>query len=236
MTDTQNNMHMIYKRMFRNNHGSGVHIETVGETRIKMMDGTGRSNDTSANWNLEYNNDAYGRGGLEGEVEATEDDETTRYRLEMDNNDLAQIFSAPQRQGLLNKRLMDDFQMPRRRRMMPRMEESDVEEPIKMFVMDERPVMDDSLMQMMRAVQGANRRVNPNRSRRMRIEYVSGPRHSLRHGRRSGRNRSYKWNRRNNLMNPMRRTRRRRSLRIKKPSSSEKQSFRSNLPLTEINA
>lgn len=233
MPDTQNNMHMIYKRMFRNNHGSGVHIETVGETRMKMMDGTGRSNDTSANWNLEYNNDAYGRGGLEGDVEATEDGETTRYRLEMDNNDLAQIFSAPQRQGLLNKRLMDDFQMTR-------MEEPYAEEPIKLFVMDEQPVMDDSLMQMMRAVQGANRRVNPNRSRRMRIDYVSGPRRSLRRSlsrnRNHKRNRSYKWNRRNHLINPMRRTRRRRSLRIKKPSSSEKQSFRSNLPLTEINA
>lgn len=208
---------------YDNDNGNKVHIETVGETRMKMIDSSGRRNETNANWDLSYNNDAYGRGGLEGDVETLENGKRSKYRLQMDNEDLAKIFSAPQQQGMLNRRLMDDFQMPQRRPLM---------EP--MMIIEEQPqIMDDSLMQIMRALQQqqqkTNRHMNPQRSRRMHIDYSSGPRRSRKH-------RSHRIK---HLINPLlktrTRTRRRRSKGIKRPSSSKRYSLRSNIPLTEIN-
>ena len=205
-----------------NDNGNKVRIETVGETRMKMIDSSGRRNETNANWDLSYNNDAYGRGGLEGDVETLENGKRSKYRLQMDNEDLAKIFSAPQQQGMLNRRLMDDFQMPRRRPLM---------EP--MMIIEEQPqIMDNSLMQIMRALQQqhkTNRHMNPQRSRRMHIDYSSGPRRSHKH--RSHRIKHLI----NPLLKPRTRTRRRRSKGIKRPSSSKRYSLRSNIPLTEIN-
>jgi len=200
----------MYNNMYDN---GGVHIETVGKSRMKMMDSSGVHNETNANWDLEYNNDAYGRGGLEGEVEAMENGERTKYRVQMDNQDLAQIFSAPHRQGMLGTRLANDFQMPRRRRQQQQQPFGEM-----IFIdqgqgQDQGQVMDDSLMQLVKAMQqGTNRR------RRMQINYNSSPR--------------YKYT-------PLKRTRRRRLRRRRSSSSSIKRrsrGFRSNLPLTEINA
>ena len=228
----------MYNSMYNN---GGVHIETVGETRMRMFDSDGEHDETNANWDLKYNNDAYGRGGLEGDINATENGETTKYRVQMDNRDLAQIFSAPHRQGMLGTRLANDFQMPRRRRQ-PLFNDMMIveQEP------SQEPVMDDSLMQLVRAMQqgtsrqgtirqGTIRQIDPNRSRRMQINYSSGPR---------SRHKSHRLKRmlpirgtirepiRVPIREPMRRRRRtrRRRLRSKTPS------FRSNVPLTEINA
>lgn len=201
------------------NNDHKVHIETVGETRMKMMDSSGRRNETNANWDLAYNNDAYGRGGLEGDVETMENGKRNKYRLQMDNKDLAQIFSAPHQRGLINKRLMEDFQMPRRR--LSSQGPLTTEPLMEMMVIDDRPpIIDESLMQIMRAMQRPN---IPQRSRRMRIDYSSGP----------------KDRRRNSLIKRIKRTRRKRrrsrSRGIKRPSSSKRYSLRSNIPLTEIN-
>jgi hypothetical protein len=198
------------------NNDHKVHIETVGETRMKMMDSSGRTNETNANWDLAYNNDAYGRGGLEGDVETMENGKRNKYRLQMDNEDLAQIFSAPHRRGSLNKRLINDFQMSHRR---PFSQGPLTTAPLmKMMIIDDRPpIMDESLMQIMRAMQRPN---IPQRSRRMRIDYSSGPKDRRRHP----------------LIKKTRRRRRRsRSRGIKRPSSSKRYSLRSNIPLTEIN-
>lgn len=212
--------------MYNNTYDNGgVHIETVGKSRMKMMDSSGAHNETNANWDLEYNNDAYGRGGLEGDVEATENGETTKYRVQMDNQDLAQIFSAPHRQGMLGTRLTNDFQMPRRRRSQ--------QQPFGEMIIidqDQGQVMDDSLMQLVKAMQQGTRTQgtmqqgtrtqDPNRRRRMQINYSSSPRYKSRN----------------------RRMTRRRRLRRRRPSSSsssikrQSRGFRSNLPLTEINA
>lgn len=204
--------------------GNKVHIETVGETRMRTSTGFGQTNETNANWNLEYNNDAYGRGGLEGDVETLENGKRNKYRLQMDNEDLSKIFSAPHEQGLLNKRLMTDFQMPMR-------SQQPVLEPM-MFIEERPPIMDESLMQIVKMMQQQQPRHSPHqRSRRMRIDYSSGPR-SHRHTRAKRRRHKY-------LINPIlrrpSRRRRRRSLRIRKPISSKRQSLRSNVPLTELN-
>jgi hypothetical protein len=242
----------MYNDMYND---GGVHIETVGETRMRMFGSDGNHDETNAKWDLKYNNDAYGRGGLEGDINATENGETTKYRVQMDNRDLAQIFSAPHRQGMLGTRLANDFQMPRRRRQpifndMVIVEQEPEQEP------EQAQVMDDSLMQLVRAMQqgtsrqgtsrqgtsrqgtsrqGTSRQIDPNRSRRMQINYSSGPRR---------RHKSHRLKRmlpirgpiRGTISSPIsrpvsgrRRTRRRR-LRRKTPS------FRSNVPLTEINA
>lgn len=199
------------------NHND-VHIETMGETRIKMMDETGRTNEANANWDLEYNDDAYGRGGLEGEVEILENGQRNKYRLKMDNRDLAQIFSTPHERGMLNRRLMDDFQMPVRRQ--------PFSEPFgQMTIVDERsPIMDDSLMQIAKLIQ----QQHPQRSRRMHIDYSSGPKNRHMH---ISRRKKHSTN-----QSPRRRKTHRRKLRIRKSSSSKRNSLRSNVPLTEINA
>jgi hypothetical protein len=216
-------MHAIYKGMFSNkthDYNDGiVHIETVGETNAKITDGTGEQKETNATWNLEYNNDAYGRGGLEGDVETTQNGRKLKYRLQMDNEDLAQIFSTPQMRGTLNERLENDFHMPRRRKMQSF--------PIDMMIIEnEQPVIDDALMQIIQSVQeqdGRRRQVPSNRSRRLRIEYNSRPR------------RSHKFNRKKHSKKTTRINHRRRR-KVKKSSSSKRDSFGSNVPLTEINA
>jgi len=203
--------------MYYNNYDNGgVHIETVGETRMKMTDESGDIGETHANWDLEYNNDAHGRGGVDGEIEATQNGETTRYKLQMDNRDLAELFSTPHKNGMIGERLRSDFAMPRKRRV-PRQDLMFVRKEPQM--MEEPQMMDDSLNEMMRLMQQQPRRPT-NRSRRMKFIYNSGPRHSVRRQRTT----------RKRL-----RTRVPSYGRASRKSPSKKHSYRSNIPLTEIN-
>ena len=203
---------MYYNDVYNNR---GVHIETVGETRMKMTDESGDLGETSANWDLEYNNDARGRGGVDGEIEATQNGETTRYKLQMDNRDLAQLFSTPHENGMIGERLRRDFAMPRKRRV-PQQE--------LMFTREEPQMMDESLSTIMKLMQqGQQQGQQRDRSRRMKFIYNSGPRRSSRRMKRTRR-------RRLRTLLPISRRASRKS------SSHRKHSFRSNIPLTEINA
>jgi hypothetical protein len=220
---------MYYNNMYNN---GGVHIETVGETRMKMSDESGDVGETSANWDLEYNNDERGRGGVEGEIEATQNGETTRYKLQMDNRDLAQLFSKPHENGMIGERLMSDFAMPRKRRV-PQQEVMFIREP---------QMIDDSLGEIMQLVQRRQQPPKRGRSRHMKFIYNSGPTHRRRH--RTRVKSTIKSPARSSVERftsqsmPIKRTRRQRLKKIlpSRKVTSDKHSFRSNIPLTEINA
>jgi hypothetical protein len=205
---------MYYKDAYND---GGVRIETVGETRMKMSDESGDLGETSANWDLEYTNDARGRGGVDGEIEATQNGETTRYKLQMDNRDLAQLFSTPHENGMIGERLRRDFAMPRKRRV-PQQE--------LMFMREEPQMMDESLSTIMKLMQQGQQQ-RQDRSRRMKFIYNSGPRLSSRRHRMRPRMKRTRRHRLRTLLPSMKASR--------KSSSHGKRSFRSNIPLTEIN-
>lgn len=192
--------------MYNDDGGNSAHIESVGETKIQMMGPSGEMDETRANWDVVYNNDEYGRGGVEGIIEASNNGNTERYKLQMDNKDLAQLFSAPYKTGALDNRLKNDFAMPRRRRARNNI----------MFITEPEmnpQIVDNSLGELLQMME---MRGQPNRSRRINVDYLSGPlRRRPRH-----------------VTKRRRRRHRTRRLRRRRPVSSER---RSNIPLTEIN-
>ena len=173
------------------------------------------------------------------------------YKIEIPNDELYKIFSAPPQRGTLDNRLRKDFSMSRRRKNNRNVGTHHVTfiEPIETIFepgyqgdTEERP---DDAKKDMRELLQLMRREQPEhqRTRRMRIQYSSEPMRKFRESNRSDRKRSSTSQRvvhrsRNHV------GRRRTNKFIGAPSpyktnrrrtSSFKRSSRSNLPLTEIN-
>lgn len=92
-----------------------VYVKTVGSTTTEFADGRSHPHKTNAKWDLEYNNDGINQGGVQGTIETDQDGRKERYKLEMDNDDLARVFGMPSSKGNMLSRLQTDFEMPRRR-------------------------------------------------------------------------------------------------------------------------
>jgi len=242
-------------RPIYNNDGV-TRMNSAGQATIQIMDGDGRVDQSNAKWGLTYNNDEYGNGGVDGIVESNKNGENHVYQIQIPNDELYKIFSAPPQRGTLDNRLRKDFSMTRRRRHNHNDNHNDndnhvsfvepsfetIFEPEYQGDVDEREEM-GQLLKLMRPGRPA-----PSRRRRMRIHYSSEPMRSsrrsasassrkssttqrapLRAYRHIGRRHTNKF-----IRKPPSLSRRRSS--SKRKSSSRRSSSGSNLPLTEINA
>ena len=234
-------------RPIYNNDGV-TRMNSAGQATIQIMDGDGRVDESNARWGLTYNNDEYGNGGVDGIVESNKNGENHVYQIQIPNDELYKIFSAPPQRGTLDNRLRKDFSMTRRRRHNHNSNHNSnhvsfVEPSFETIFepgyqgyqgdIDEREEM-GQLLKLMRPS-----RSDPSRRRRMRIHYSSEPmRSSTRSTRKSASSpqraplRAYRHMGRRQTNKFMRKPPspiRRRSSRRRRSSSG------SNLPLTEIN-
>jgi hypothetical protein len=230
-------------RPIYNNDGV-TRMNSAGQATIQIMDGDGRVDKSNAKWGLTYNNDEYGNGGVDGIVESNKNGKNHVYKIQIPNDELYKIFSAPPQRGTLDNRLRNDFSMTRRRRhnhnnhhvqfVEPSFET--IFEPGYQGDVDEREEM-AQLLKLMRP-----RRPAPSRRRRMRIHYSSEP---MRSSRSSGASRKSSSSSQRVPLRAYRHIVRRHTNKfIRKPSSLSRRSRSarrrsssgSNLPLTEINA
>jgi hypothetical protein len=245
-------------RPIYNNDGV-TRMNSAGQATIQIMDGDGRVDKSNAKWGLTYNNDEYGNGGVDGIVESNKNGENHVYKIQIPNDELYKIFSAPPQRGTLDNRLRKDFSMTRRRPKTHNHNHNHVQfaepsfetifEPGYQGDVDEREEL-EQLLKLMRPIKPRSSR--PSRRRRIRINYSSEPmrssssdrqsdqsdqssdRHPLRAYRHMGRRQTNKF-----MRKPLSRISSKRKSKSKskrKSSSVRRSSSGSNLPLTEINA
>jgi hypothetical protein len=240
------------ERMYTYNNDGVTRMKSDGQAKIQIIDGDGRVDESNAKWGLTYNNDEYGNGGVDGVVESTKNGEKHVYQIQIPNDELYKIFSAPPQRGSLDNRLRKDFSMTSNHRMTSNRHRKHLN-PVKftepMFETIFEPAEQgyqgdisesDEMGELLRMIRQGTKR-SPQRTRRIRINYSSGParhssnrsnsdRSSSSHNQRTprrarphmGRRQTNKFKR----MTPKRMTPKRMTL---------KRSSKSNLPLTEIN-